>query len=63
LHGQFLAAEGGEEALTRLRRAESIGRPLGDDAFLDELERRTKRRLRSAKRGPKPASSWAGWAI
>ncbi len=49
----FLAAETDESALARLRRAESIGRPLGDEAFLGDLERRTRRRLRPAKRGLK----------
>jgi putative transposase len=41
-------------AFERLRRAESIGRPLGDDAFLARLEAAAHRRLRPAKRGPKP---------
>jgi putative transposase len=38
----------------RLRAAESVGRPLGDDRFLARIERRTARTLRPAKRGPKP---------
>ncbi len=42
-------------AFERLRRAESIGRPLGDDAFLARLETVARRRLRPLKRGPKPA--------
>ena len=37
-----------------LRRAETIGRPLGDTAFVEALERQTGRNLRPAKRGPKP---------
>jgi putative transposase len=37
-----------------LRRAESIGRPLGTAAFLDKLERKLHRPLKPAKRGPKP---------
>jgi putative transposase len=32
------------------------GRPLGEEAFLSELEERLKRRLRPQKRGPKPRS-------
>lgn len=40
--------------IARLRRAETIGRPLGNRKFLDMLERKTKRVLRPAKRGPKP---------
>jgi putative transposase len=42
------------ESFTRLRAAESIGRPLGDDRFLAKIERATKRRLTPRKRGPKP---------
>jgi putative transposase len=40
-----------------LRRAESIGRPLGDDAFLAHLEAMARRRLRRGKRCPKPQQS------
>jgi putative transposase len=44
-----------EEALAfaRLRAAESIGRPLGNDRFLARLEKLTKRVLKPGKRGPK----------
>ena len=50
-----LIATSEDEALSNaLRRAESIGRPLGDEAFLDQLEDLTGRSLRPAKRGPKP---------
>ena len=38
-----------------LRRAETIGRPLGSPAFLNKLERKLGRTLKPAKRGPKPA--------
>jgi putative transposase len=52
-----LLASGEDENLsTRLRKAESIGRPLGDARFLTELEARTGRALRPARRGPKPRS-------
>lgn len=37
-----------------LRRAESIGRPLGDPKFLDRLERKLDRPLKPQKRGRKP---------
>ncbi len=50
----LLALGPDDEAFERLRRAESIGRPLGSDAFLRWIERATKRTLRPAKRGPKP---------
>jgi putative transposase len=39
---------------SRLRTAESVDRPLGDDRFLARIERLTKRQLRPGKRGPKP---------
>ena len=41
------------DAFARLRAAESIGRPLGDDRFLARIERLTARPLRPGKRGPK----------
>jgi putative transposase len=40
-----------------LRRAETIGRPLGSAAFLQKLERKLGRPLKAAKRGPKPKGS------
>ena len=45
------------QAFARLRRAESIGRPLGSESFLQKLEAVTNRRLRPGKRGPKPTLS------
>jgi putative transposase len=51
---EFLAEPADPEALRRLRRAETIGRPLGDADFLAGLERRFKRALKPARRGPKP---------
>jgi putative transposase len=50
----FLAGGEDAEAIGRLRAAESIGRPLGDDRFLAAIERSTARNLRPGKRGPKP---------
>jgi putative transposase len=41
------------ESFARLRAAESIGRPLGDDRFLARIERVTKRILKPQRRGPK----------
>jgi putative transposase len=38
----------------RLRKAESIGRPLGSAEFIARLERETGRRLMPGKSGPKP---------
>lgn len=52
----LLAVDEGADAdgFTALRRAESIGRPLGDTDFLDRLEALTGRRLKRQKPGPKP---------
>lgn len=43
-----------EEAYSLLRRAETTGRPLGAEDWVEALEARTNRRLRPQKRGPKP---------
>jgi len=53
----LLASEPETDLFTRLRAAESIGRPLGNDRFLERLERRTGRALKPGKRGPKPSGS------
>lgn len=45
-----------EEELAVLKRHERSGRPLGDAAFVERLEEELARRLRPAKRGPKPKS-------
>jgi putative transposase len=47
------SAEDGEAAM-RLRRAETVGRPVGSAAFLDDLERRYGRTVKPAKRGRRP---------
>lgn len=52
----LLATDDDAERVARLRAAESIGRPLGDDRFVARIERLTKRRLKPGKRGPKPAA-------
>lgn len=52
---QFIAQDPDGQMYDRLRRAESIGRPLGDEAFLANLEALTGRTLKPAKRGPRPA--------
>jgi putative transposase len=43
-----------DDLFGRLRTAESIGRPLGDDRFVARIEKLTGRPLKPAKRGPKP---------
>jgi len=53
----LIATGPAEAAFERLRRAESIGRPLGDDRFIARLEALTHRALKPAKRGPKPSRS------
>jgi len=49
----LLAREPEADLFERLRAAESIGRPLGDDRFLARLQRLTGRILKPGKRGPK----------
>ena len=39
------------------------GRPLGEEAFVSELEARLERRLRPQKRGPKPRSETGEWCV
>ena len=50
----LLASEPEADLLDRLRAAESIGRPLGNDRFLARIERLTGRDVKPGKRGPKP---------
>lgn len=47
----LLAAAEDEQAAMRLRRAETVGRPVGSAQFLDQLERRYGRAVKPAKRG------------
>lgn len=47
----LLAAGEDAEMWRRLRRAETIGRPIGNDAFIDRIERDSGRPLRPRKRG------------
>jgi putative transposase len=53
----FLSEQSDEEMIEQLRRAETIGRPIGNPKFLDMIERKTKRVLKPARRGPKPKES------
>lgn len=50
----FLAAPVDATVASRLQAALTVGRPVGDDAFMTQLERMTGRRLKPAMRGPKP---------
>jgi len=51
---EFIATDADPDTLSRLRRAERVGRPLGSDAFVENLEDVAKRKLKPRKRGPKP---------
>jgi putative transposase len=53
-----LLATADDAALERLRAAESVGRPLGDETFLERIERATGRQLRPGKRGPRMQSGF-----
>lgn len=55
----FLAAPADAAAVARLQAALTVGRPIGDDAFMTHLERLSGRRLKPAKRGPKPGRAKA----
>jgi putative transposase len=52
---EFIETGPDEAAFERLRRAESIGHPLGGDSFIARLEALTRRTLKPGKRGPKPS--------
>jgi putative transposase len=54
--------EGDEDpaATSRLRKGESVGRPIGSESFLTALGTQTERRLRPLKRGPKPSDDRPG---
>jgi putative transposase len=54
--GDLLALGPDETAFERLRRAESVGRPLGGEAFVAALEAATSRPLRPGKRGRNPVA-------
>lgn len=51
---ELLADAPTPDEFARLRAAESVGRPLGDESFLAGLEKLAGRQLRPGKRGPKP---------
>ncbi len=49
----FLKAKFDDENFQALRGSECTGRPIGDDEFIENLERDFDRKLRPQKRGPK----------
>jgi len=51
---EMLAAGEDTEMLARLRKAETIGRPIGSESFLRALESKAARTLLPRKRGPRP---------
>jgi putative transposase len=50
----LLERDPAETMFERIRRAETIGRPLGDEGFTDRIARATGRDPRPGKRGPRP---------
>ncbi|NLH50842.1 MAG: transposase [Myxococcales bacterium] len=50
----FLQSALSDEELADLRRHEHTGRPLGDERFIESIERKIDRLLRRKKPGPKP---------
>jgi putative transposase len=53
-----LLRAGEDEALSMaIRRAETVGRPLGDDAFMAHIEAMSGRDVRAGKRGPRRQES------
>jgi putative transposase len=50
----FLGADEDQQATRALRMAETTGRPVGEAAWVEELERLSGRVLAPKKRGPKP---------
>lgn len=53
----LLMAESDEDSQSRLRAAETIGRPIGNAGFLKRIEKQSGRDLAPQKRGPKPSDS------
>ncbi|MDZ7751717.1 MAG: transposase [Gammaproteobacteria bacterium] len=51
---QIIAAGEEDARFDALRRSETIGRPIGNDAFLRRVEEQVGRTLKPGKRGPKP---------
>ncbi len=53
---QFLSNGIEEEKFELVRRHERTGRPLGSDAFIEDLEKHLDKKLKPQKRGPKPTA-------
>ena len=51
--GAFIDQKEADESIRHLRRHLVTGRPLGDESFIEELERKTGRTLKKQKTGPK----------
>jgi putative transposase len=52
----LLASGDNDKMNTTLRKAETIGRPIGQSDWLEKMEHRTGRQIRPQKRGPKQKS-------
>ncbi len=59
-YGDLLDGQVFAEAVSALRAAETIGRPLGSASFLDRLAAATGRDPRPRRRGPKPRGERLG---
>jgi putative transposase len=51
---KFLSVDASESEMTLFRKHERTGRPIGDKAFIERLERLLDRRLKPRKPGQKP---------
>jgi putative transposase len=50
----LLDADADDPAFAALRRSELIGRPLGSEQFVADIERELRRKVRPGKRGRRP---------
>jgi hypothetical protein len=51
---EYLCAAVEQSLVDKIHAHTRTGRPLGEEAFVEELEGRLNRRLRPQKRGPRP---------
>jgi putative transposase len=51
---KFLSVDASESEMTLFRKHERTGRSIGEEAFIERLERLLDRRLKPRKPGPKP---------
>ena len=51
---KFISSDARESEMALFRKHERTGRPIGDDTFIERLERLLDRKLKPQKPGPKP---------